>query len=277
MVNLLAVVSALVCICCLVFEAFGSVGYIRAGFFGMRNVFWKYMNNCCATSGVIDELEKKLVCTHADNVQGTQLLVSIVLLNSDAVVRCLSILPWGVSSMGVDINFYLVCFSMRKVLLFCSYRVLQTGGPMLWSGMIYLVFVKMVLLILCEGFTSILLCVGFFPSCSYCLPLVWEIDTGMEIERFDTEIAVFTLAMIYDGIWGCRFTLAITRIFVGIWDLPFYLAFVIFVRDVLYLGPSSGAVCETAVIDIGLRRSGVSYRMYLGFSIVWRGIICESL
>ena len=100
----------------------------------------------------------------------------------------------------------------------------------------------------------------------------------MEIESFATGIAVFTLAMIHDGIWGCRFTLAITRIFVGIWDLPFYLVFVIFVRDVLYLGPSSGAVCETtAVIYIGLRRSGVSYRMYLGFPIVWRGITCESL
>ena len=43
--NLLAVISALVCFCCLVFEPFGSVGYIRAGFFGVRNDFWKYMKN----------------------------------------------------------------------------------------------------------------------------------------------------------------------------------------------------------------------------------------
>ena len=60
------------------------------------------------------------------------------------------------------------------------------------------------------------------------------------------------------------------HIFDGIWVVPFSLAFVIFVRDLSYLAPSRGAVCDTAVIDTGLRRSGVSY---LGFAIVWRGII----
>ena len=33
-----------------------------------------------------------------------------------------------------------------------------------WDGMIHLVFLKMVLLVLFEDFTSILLFVGFFPS-----------------------------------------------------------------------------------------------------------------
>ena len=48
------------------------------------------------------------------------------------------------------------------------------------------------------------------------------------------------------------------RIFDGIWDVPFYLAFVIFGRDLSYLQPSRGAVCDTAVIDTGLRISAVS-------------------
>ena len=51
--------------------------------------------------------------------KGTQLLVSIVLLNSDAVVCCLSILRWGVSTRGAAIaRFGLL--SIRRVLLFCS-------------------------------------------------------------------------------------------------------------------------------------------------------------
>ena len=57
-----------------------------------------------------------------NNVQGAQLPVSIVLLNSDAVVCCLCILPWGASSRGrVIVRF--VLFSIRRVLLFCSYSV----------------------------------------------------------------------------------------------------------------------------------------------------------
>ena len=49
---------------------------------------------------------------------------------------------------------------------------------------------KTVLLALFEGFTSILLLVGFFPSRSYCLALDWEIDAGVEIEVIGIEIAV---------------------------------------------------------------------------------------
>ena len=60
------------------------------------------------------------------------------------------------------------------------------------------------------------------------------------------------------------------RVLDGFCDVPFYLAFVIFVRDLSYLQPSRGAVCDTTVIDTGLRISAVSY---LGFPIVWRGII----
>ena len=45
--------------------------------------------------------------------------------------------------------------------------------------------------------------------------------------------------------------------------MPFYLVFVIFVRDLTYLEPRRGAVCDTAVIDTGLRRSGVSYLSFL--------------
>ena len=46
------------------------------------------------------------------------------------------------------------------------------------------------------------------------------------------------------------------RILDGIWDVPFYLEFVIFVWDLSYLQPSRGAVCDTVVIDTGFRRSG---------------------
>ena len=58
-----------------------------------------------------------LACTHADNVQGTQLLVSIVLLNSDAVGRCLPILPWGVSSMGAAVLFGLFFYEKGTAVL----------------------------------------------------------------------------------------------------------------------------------------------------------------
>ena len=49
----------------------------------------------------------------------------------------------------------------------------------------------------------------------------------------------------------------------GFWDVPFYLAFVIFFRDLPYLEPRRGAVCDTAVIDTGLRRSGVPCLRFL--------------
>ena len=39
-------------------------------------------------------------------------------------------------------------------------------------------------------FTNILLFVGVFPSRGYCVALDWEIDAGMEIERFGIGIAV---------------------------------------------------------------------------------------
>ena len=62
---------------------------------------WKVLEkSTCGFKSFVKKLEKVLGCTHADNVQGTQLLVSIVLLNSDAVVCCPSMLPWGVSSRG---------------------------------------------------------------------------------------------------------------------------------------------------------------------------------
>ena len=45
---------------------------------------------------------------------------------------------------------------------------------MLSGGIIFCV--KTVLLILFEGFTSILLFVGFFPSRIYCFALDWEME-----------------------------------------------------------------------------------------------------
>ena len=96
----------------------------------------------------------------------------------------------------------------------------------------------------------------------------------------------YTLPIHNDGSWNCRFTLAIRLYmmgfvivalpwqllgtFVRIWDLPFYLAFEIFVLHLSYLEPSSGAACDTAVIDTGLRTSGVSC---VEFPLEYRGII----
>ena len=54
----------------------------------------------------------------------------------------------------------------------------------------YSIFVKTVLLTLVEDFSSISLFVEFCPSRSYCLALDWEINAGMEIERFGIGIAV---------------------------------------------------------------------------------------
>ena len=77
------------------------------------------------------------------------------------VVRCLSLLPWGASIGDGAVKYDLVCFSMREVLLFCSYRVHNRGGDAVGQ---YDIFVKMVLLILFEGSTSIPFYVGFsFP------------------------------------------------------------------------------------------------------------------
>ena len=47
------------------------------------------------------------------------------------------------------------------------------------------------LLILFEGFADILLFAGFFVSRSHCLAFAWEIDAGMEIERFDVGIPFY--------------------------------------------------------------------------------------
>ena len=88
--------------------------------------------------------------------------------------------------------------------MFCSLRVHNRGADVIGRCDIlynrgghvigrYYIFVKTVLLILFEGFASILLFVGFFPSRSYRLALDWEINAGMEIERFGIGIAVLPL------------------------------------------------------------------------------------
>ena len=87
---------------------------------------------------------------------------------------------------GAVVVLFGLCF-MRKVLLFCSWRVHSRGGDVLGR---YYVSVKTVLLIWFGDVTSILLLVGVFPSRSYCVALDWEIDAGMEIERFGIGIAV---------------------------------------------------------------------------------------
>ena len=45
-------------------------------------------------------------------------------------------------------------------------------------------------------------------------------------------------------------------------------------KTLSYLEPSRGALCDNAVVDTSLRRSGAPY---LGFRIVWRGIIVPEL
>ena len=134
--------------------------------------------------------------------------------------------------------------SMRKMFLLCPWRVhncCYRGADVIGRYILfdreadvigrYYIFVKTVLLVLVEGFTSIGFFDVFFLFRSSCLALDWEIDAG--IERY----------------WDCRFTLAIMRCCRWNWDLPFYLAFVIFVRDLSYLEPSRGAVCDTVSVS----------------------------
>ena len=88
---------------------------------------------------------------YADNVRGTHLLVSTALLISDAVVCCLCMLSWTVSSReAVKVRPGL--FSMTKVLLSCCFIVHKRGGDVIGRCDI---FVKTVVLIVFEGFTSI--------------------------------------------------------------------------------------------------------------------------
>ena len=75
-----------------------------------------------------------LACTHADNVQGTQLLVSIVLLNSDAVVCCLLYFHGDCLAGGL-VWFDLVGFNVKSVVLFL--RSTQQGGRC-YRAVIYL-------------------------------------------------------------------------------------------------------------------------------------------
>ena len=156
--------------------------------------------------------------------------------------------------------------------MFCS-----TGRPMLSGDIIFSWIVKTVLLILVEHFTNILFFVGFFPSRSYCIAWDWEIKAGMEIERFGVRIAVFALEIAFDGIWDCRSTWQWYMMELGIavlpgqlppildviLDVPFYLAFGIFFRDLPYLATRRGVVFDTAVISTGLRGSGVHIRCFI--------------
>ena len=90
--------------------------------------------------------------------------------------------------------------------------VCTTGGDVVGR---YYIFVKTALLILLKGFTSILLL-------KFSLPVV---DVSLSIGRSMLE---WRLRI---GNWDCRSTLAIMRYFTYNGDLPFYLAFVIVVRD----------------------------------------------
>ena len=106
------------------------------------------------------------------------------------------------SSRGAAIvRFHLL--SMRKMFLFCPWRVhncCYRGADVIGRYILfdreadvigrYYIFVKTVSRILAEDFTVILFFVGFFPSGNYCLALDWEINAGMEIERFVIGIAV---------------------------------------------------------------------------------------
>ena len=86
----------------------------------------------------------------------------------------------------------------------------------------YDMFVKTVLVYFVRRFYQRSLLCWVFPSRSYCLAFVWEIDAEMEIEEVCHWECRFTLATLYGGIEDCRLTFAM--IYDGIWDVPFYLA-----------------------------------------------------
>lgn len=78
------------------------------------------------------------------------------------------------------------------------------------------------------------------------------------------------MAILHDGIWACRFTLAM--IYYGIWDLPFYLA----IGDKLFgtyrIEHRIGGLFVVCGCSIRVRGYlAVSY--ILGFRIMCRGII----
>ena len=111
------------------------------------------------------------------------------------------ILRWGVSSKGAAVV-RLDFFSMRNMLLFSPSRIHNRGADAIGRYFVlfnreadvirrYHIFVKTVSLILVDDFTSTLF-VGFFPSRSYCLAFDWEINAGMDIERFGIGIAVLS-------------------------------------------------------------------------------------
>ena len=157
----------------------------------------------------------------------------IVLWNSDAIVCCLSLFPWGVSSWGaaiVRVDF----FSIRNVLLWFSKHT--TGGLMLSGGVP-----------ICSDRGIDFDCWIFpFP------PWLSRFGLGGRCwneDRFCIGIAVFRRQWFMMKFGMCRFT----------WQ------FAIVVRDMIYLARSRGAVCDTAVIDNGLR--------ILGAYIVWGGIV----
>ena len=72
--------------------------YIYRGFRHVWNVFGKYLKNLCAASGVLRELGSYWDALMRTTYRGPNYYtVPVVLLNSDAVVYCISMLPWAVS------------------------------------------------------------------------------------------------------------------------------------------------------------------------------------
>ena len=94
--------------------------------------------------------------------------------------------------------------------------------------------------------------IGIFPSRRYCPILVWKIYTGPEMDRLGIGIVIwsghqginsdgscdcrFTLAILHDGNWDCRFwpffimgfgiaVLPWQLFCYRVWGVPFYLAF----------------------------------------------------
>ena len=153
------------------------------------------------------------------------LVVSTVLLNSDAAVSCCwpsSILPWGVPSRGAAIVPFGL-FSMRKVLLFALIAY-TTGEAMSSGGMIFL-WRRCYWLFVWRVYQHALVrWIFLFPQLRSRFRLgdrCW--NGGWEIWYWDCR---FILVILHDGIWDRRSTLAMiyTPKYIHVfWDCPFTL------------------------------------------------------
>ena len=129
--------------------------YVRVGAFRYEECFWKVLTELTCdfrrSLGIGENSGMTCGQRTGDSIASIH---TVALLNSDAVVCCPSILPWGVSrrgplQLGADTTRFGLLFMRGAVVLVLEstqqggrcYRAVQyfctTGGPMLSGGMLF--------------------------------------------------------------------------------------------------------------------------------------------